>query len=281
MTIVKTSRPNSNFVTLWNQPLQIPTLSWAAKGLWAYLLAQKEDWVVQVNQLVKYFGKAQKRGQGRDAIYGYLKELREHGLAELIESRKGGKFTTTEWVVYDLPQKHLLKDEQPPYTDIPDTVRPDPAVPDPVYPDLNKDYQRTKTIDLTNTKEEREGGTPPKPPPRSPAKKTFGRDRLVQLTQAQYDELAETIQDLPGLIEDLNNYMAATGKKYKCHAATLRTWNKKNKEQATAKGGSWGKSQQNRAESPWGDQHLDQYRQAMRTNIPEILEEQAREAQNV
>jgi len=57
----------------------------------------------------------------------------------------------------------------------------------------------------------------------------LGSDKLVHLTENQHAALSESIGQsrLDELIEELNDYIASTGKRYKCHAATLRSWNRR------------------------------------------------------
>lgn len=68
-------------------------------------------------------------------------------------------------------------------------------------------------------------------PPDSSSMKRLGSDKLVHLTEEQLKALEESIGQprLTELIEELNDYIASTGKKYKCHAATLRSWNRRKK----------------------------------------------------
>jgi hypothetical protein len=56
-------------------------LSWAARGLLAYLLSRSDDWKVLVNDL-------KKRGNlGRDGIYALLRELRSAGYVRFERHR--------------------------------------------------------------------------------------------------------------------------------------------------------------------------------------------------
>jgi phage replication O-like protein O len=60
-------------------------------------------------------------------------------------------------------------------------------------------------------------------------KNRYGEDGIVQLTRSEYDKLVKTIgKDMTdSLIEDLNNYIGSTGKKYHSHYYTIKTWSRK------------------------------------------------------
>lgn len=86
-----------------------PRLSWKAKGILAYLVGHPDNWVVQVDDLVK------KSTTGRDAVYAALKELKENGYAKLEVLREGGKFASKQWFVADFPYQEN-PDQENPYT---------------------------------------------------------------------------------------------------------------------------------------------------------------------
>lgn len=58
---------------------------------------------------------------------------------------------------------------------------------------------------------------------------SFGEDQNVKMTQIEYDNLKEKLgsQTLNELIEELNDYIASHGKKYKSHSAAIRQWHRK------------------------------------------------------
>lgn len=56
------------------------------------------------------------------------------------------------------------------------------------------------------------------------ARQSYGSYSNVFLTDAEYQKLSADIPYLDNLIEQLSAYMESTGKKYKSHAATLRVW---------------------------------------------------------
>jgi len=141
-TIIRAPR-RYRFVILDQQAVEDTRLSWAARGLLAYLLSRPDDWRVLINDL-------RKRGDlGRDGIYKLLRELREVGYIRFLRSRdEQGRIRGGTYLVQEIPT--------PPHPDLPDTVVPDTAAPCPVNPEalLNTDgdLRRTTTTTPTVTK---------------------------------------------------------------------------------------------------------------------------------
>lgn len=63
------------------------------------------------------------------------------------------------------------------------------------------------------------------------ARQSYGSYGNVLLTDAEYQKLSADIPYLDNLIEQLSAYMESTGKKYKSHAATLRVWAARDRNQ--------------------------------------------------
>ena len=82
-------RPHrARYTVIDNQILENASLSWAARGLLAYLLSRPDDWRVIVNELTR-------RGElGRDGIHTLLRELRAAGYVYFKRHREpGGKIS--------------------------------------------------------------------------------------------------------------------------------------------------------------------------------------------
>ena len=143
-TIIRAPRRH-RFVILDQRAVEDTRLSWAARGLLAYLLSRPDDWRVLINDL-------RKRGDlGRDGIYKLLRELREAGYVRFSRSRdQQGRIRGGTYLVQEIPGS--------PHPDLPDTAEPDTASPDPVKPEalLNTDSDLipTTTTIPTTTKED-------------------------------------------------------------------------------------------------------------------------------
>lgn len=122
MSIVRVSHDQSNpYVILNKQALADPNISWAAKGLWAFLMSKPDNWKVSVTHLSKiYLGK----GGGRDAIYSLIKELIDNGYCKKNQKTNSeGKFIGVEYTLYEF--KNLLPLTGNPNADVPITDKPD------------------------------------------------------------------------------------------------------------------------------------------------------------
>ena len=65
----------------------------------------------------------------------------------------------------------------------------------------------------------------------------FGRYKNIFLSESEYAELKEEYPDrLERLIEEMSEFIAATGNDYVCHAAALRRWLNREKKENPKKG---------------------------------------------
>ena len=72
-------------------------LSWRAKGLMGYLLSKPDDWKIVESDLVK------RSKEGRDAVRAAIRELIAAGYIVRKQTREDGKFSSTEYHVYESP----------------------------------------------------------------------------------------------------------------------------------------------------------------------------------
>lgn len=83
----------ANYVSINNEPLRDSSLSWAARGVLAYLLSQPDNWVANTDHLVS-------QGQGgRYQILGILRELEKAGYLHREKKRSAaGKWEWTNTI---------------------------------------------------------------------------------------------------------------------------------------------------------------------------------------
>jgi len=122
MSIVRTKRSEAYFSYARSAP-QDQRLSWAARGLHAYLMSKPDDWSVQVKDLIK------QGNLGRDGIYALLRELEEHGYIKRTQERKdNGRVGALTTVVFESPSLAEEHTEQPltaqPHAEQPITAEP-------------------------------------------------------------------------------------------------------------------------------------------------------------
>lgn len=138
MSIIRTSHNKENpYVMLNKKALEDSNLSWAAKGLWAYLMSRPDDWTISIPHLSKIYDNY---GGGETAIYNYLNELIKHGYCTRRQPKEeNGKFGKYEYIISEF--QIIL-----PQPGSPDAGPPDAAK----LPTTNKGYIQKKE---TTTKE--------------------------------------------------------------------------------------------------------------------------------
>lgn len=86
-------------------------------------------------------------------------------------------------------------------------------------------------LTINKLKENQLKGASEKPPA------PFGRYQNVFLSESEYAELKEEYPDrLERLIEEMSEFIAATGNDYVCHTAALRRWLNREKRENPKKG---------------------------------------------
>ena len=144
-----------------------------------------------------------------------LKELERLGYLERNQQRESnGRMGRAEYVIYEMPRKKPCSES--PCTEKPYTVNPDTDTPVTENP-AQLSTNRTST-DTINKREKKE------------IQYRYGSYENVLLSDAEYGKLR---QEFPGdyqmRVERLSEYMASTGRSYKNHLATIRSWAKREK----------------------------------------------------
>jgi hypothetical protein len=99
-TVFRTVKNAENpFVMIDRRPIENPSLSWKAKGVFAYLLSRPDNWTVRLGDLVK------RSPDGISAVRGAINELKAAGHVRRVEHRDPVTKRITEYVleVYELP----------------------------------------------------------------------------------------------------------------------------------------------------------------------------------
>ncbi len=111
------------YTVIDNRILENASLSWAARGVLAYLLSRPDDWRVMVKEL-------QRRSElSRDGVYTLLRELKTAGYLHFKRQRApGGLISKGVYVITEEPQSlHPASPEEvTPNQARPDTVKPRP-----------------------------------------------------------------------------------------------------------------------------------------------------------
>ncbi|MCD8367810.1 MAG: helix-turn-helix domain-containing protein [Clostridiales bacterium] len=196
---------NANYTTMSNHHLKDHGLSLKAKGLLSQFLSLPDSWHYNVKGLVTI------NKDGKAAIETALWELEQCGYVQRRQLRdENGRMSGVEYIIYEVPQtpepETALPLPENPSTGNPAADKPQAENP----PQLNTNPSNTDRIKYREEKEPR---------------RQYGAYGNVLFTDSEYEKLrAEFPSDYQQRIERLSEYMASTGKHYKNHLATLRSW---------------------------------------------------------
>lgn len=202
-------------------------LSYTARLLYALLLdrttlSQKNGWqdsegrtyiVYPVSEIAETLDK------GRTAIKSALNELDAAGL--LVRERRG--FSAPNRLYVKIPQVPVVQ-----FSDHMTAIQPENRPSDSRKSDPHKDGKPTPNqLTINQLKENQLKGASGEPPA------PFGRYKNIFLSESEYTELKEEYPDrLERFIEEMSEYIAASGNDYVCHAAALRRWLNREKKRS-------------------------------------------------
>lgn len=190
---------NSNYTTMCNYHLRDQGLSLKGKGLLSMLLSLPDTWNYSVRGLSSI------TPDGVDGVLTALKELERLGYLERNQQRESnGRMGRAEYVIYEMPRKKPCSES--PYTEKLYTVNP---------AQLSTNRTSTETINKREKKE---------------IQHRYGSYENVLLSDTEYGKLRQEFpEDYQMRVERLAEYMASTGRSYKNHLATIRSWAKREK----------------------------------------------------
>ena len=196
---------NANYTTMSNYHLRDKQLSLKAKGLLSFCLSLPDTWDYSI------MGLAAVCKEGRDCIMSTLQELEELGYLRRERTRNAdGTLAGADYVIYELPQ---------PVSEKPDTENPTQDKPTLEKPALGDPLQ----ISTNSTSTERNNNEEKKV-----IRHKYGAYYNVLLSDEELSKLqSEFPSDWQSRIERLSEYMASTGRSYKSHLATIRSWSRR------------------------------------------------------
>jgi len=209
----------SNFTVIDNQVFK-SNLSLKARGLLSTMLSLPDNWNFSTAGLTSILP-----SDGESIIRSAIKELEANGYLtrECIRDDKG-KITDWLWTFSDYPQ-----DENPHVEN--------QHVDKPQLDNPHVENQAQLSTKQSNTDGESKKGTSTDgyataPAKAAPEKKgTYGCYDNVKLTDTDLSKLkAEFPADWQERIDRLSTYMDGSGKSYKNHLATIRTWARRDAE---------------------------------------------------
>jgi len=97
MIVKNKDRKKGCFYQMDNEPVQDPSLSWAAKGLLAYLISLPEGWEPHLRDLFA------RSADGRRATEAAMRELINAGY---VKKEQGQNYrSNTKYTVYETPER--------------------------------------------------------------------------------------------------------------------------------------------------------------------------------
>ena len=204
---------NQNYTTMCNHHLRDQKLSLKGKGLLSMLLSLPDTWNYSVRGLSAIIP------DGVDGVVTALKELERLGYLERYQLRAAnGRLGKIEYVIYEMPKERAAEEpcKELPCTENPDTVIPDTGKPDPENPaQLSTNRFSTKERNKREKKEQRH---------------RHGVYGNVLLSDTEIRKLRQEFPaDFQERIERLSEYIASSGRSYKNHLATIRSWARREK----------------------------------------------------
>lgn len=195
------NKTQKGYTIVDNYALNDKRLSLKAMGLLVKMLSLPDYWDFSEAGLVSIVK------DGQSAVRSGLKEL--ESLGYLVRRRvkdESGRFADCEWEVYETPQLE-----------------------NPNMGTARLEIADNKVLKEESTKESTTEENTQKP--KKPERHRHGEYQNVLLTDDDLSKLqAEFPDDWQSRIERLSEYMASTGKSYKNHLATIRSWARNGRE---------------------------------------------------
>lgn len=190
---------NENYTTMSNYHLRDKTLSLKGKGLQSMLLSLPDKWRYSVR------GLAEICLEGRGSVNAALQELERHGYLVRKQSRQpDGTLGGVEYWIYEKPQPCI----ENPDTESPDAEKPQPENAAQIITNQSSTQESTTEGDSEKIRRHR-----------------YGQYQNVLLSDSDMENLKEEFPaDWQRRVERLSEYMASTGKTYRNHLATIRSW---------------------------------------------------------
>ena len=184
-------------------------------------LSKKHGWIDKQNRIYIIFPIAHIAAATRKGITAVKDALHELDSAGLIERKRNFSAPNTIYV--------LLPDSR----ETGQTSAGKPAIVEPEKRpcDSRENGRRTAGKPAPNQTNKKQTDKKQTNKRVALARQSYGSYGNVLLTDAEYQKLSADIPYLDNLIEQLSAYMESSGKKYKSHAATLRVWAARDRNQ--------------------------------------------------
>ncbi len=230
MTVVRVEKTR-DFTVMSNAHLRDKALSFKAKGVMSFMLSLPEDWNYSVEGLALF------ASDGRDAVNTAVRELAAAGYVERRQAHdERGRMAGYEYVVHEAP---IAPPPGGPCAGNPSAGEPSTENPSTGKPSTENREQLS--TDGKSTEEpiteapSTEGGSGGRTAKAKKARHRHGGYGNVMLSDEDLAKLqSEFPADWAERIERLDEYMESTGKGYRNHLATIRSWARRDACKAAA-----------------------------------------------
>ena len=260
MTIKKAKKHQHNFLIVQKDVLEIKELSWAAKGLWAFLMGKPENWETNVKYLSKHFP------EGRDFIRSRLKELQKFKVCKyVIKKNEKGEYSKGEYIIYETPYEEEIEEKTEETNDIqkkipetdsqgPDSQGPGLQGPANTSPLISNEFK----LSIESNKNTYTHSADASLSVSIPEFDFYGENKNCKLSKKEYDKLSKTMtqEELDYWIETIDLSVGQAGgqkafqKKYKSQAKThyfiILNWKRRRDEEGKPAGKPKGSSLSNK-----------------------------------
>jgi hypothetical protein len=144
-TIIRVEK-RGRWTTILSATLEDSSISYRARGVLASLLAKPDDWHADLAVIVRGSPK-----EGRDCIYGAIKELTEAGYITRVAIRENGRITSWELITHETPNPQPTSGLPVSGELLPDL--PHVVLPQEANPHTTKETKALKTQRLTEDTE--------------------------------------------------------------------------------------------------------------------------------
>lgn len=243
MAILRVNKTR-DYTVMSNYHFRETEMSLKAKGLLSLMLSLPDDWDYSILGLVSICK------ENETAITSTLKELKAFGYLTITKKMPNETESGRIEYVYDVyeqpqgirrqaPEKQGREKQDPENLGLENQGVENQGLENPGQLSTKDKVLKNKVLNNQVLKRKR-GETPSADAPAKPARHKYGHYQNVLLSDADMEKLqAEFPGDWAERIERLSEYMASSGKPYKNHLATLRSWARKEKEEnANKRGGN-------------------------------------------
>lgn len=224
----KVRKQPTGFTQVTNLVLNDPTISWKAKGIYAYIYSKPDGWDFSARRIAK------DARDGNDGTISGIQELEEAGY---IKRERHGDGRVTYHVLVDPNTENPEVASVQPNREKPKEGKAHSGKSPTVS---NKEEEIIKSI---NNKDSLFLVLSPKDAKKvqgivlPPAKALYGELENVVLDDNQYKKLGEKLGEATRdeLIEELSYYIPNGKRKYKDHYAAINAWASRKKKEATSR----------------------------------------------